>query len=108
MNAVVFGISVDSVFTLKKYKEEQQLNFPLASDYNKEVSTAFGTLYALFNNWMKGVSKRSAFIIDDTDSSSDNGINLGIDTNGTFYAQLKSGGELNTINSTIGQIVAGG
>ena len=28
VNAEVLGISVDSLFTLKKYKEEQQYNFP--------------------------------------------------------------------------------
>lgn len=64
INAQVIGISVDSVFTLAKYKEEQQYNFPLLSDFNKEVSTLYGSLY---NDWildMKGVSKRSAFIID--------------------------------------------
>jgi peroxiredoxin len=64
VNAKVFGISVDSVFTLKKYKEEQQYNFPLLSDFNKEVSTVYDSIY---DNWildMKGVSKRSAFIID--------------------------------------------
>src|SRR4030095_5366191 len=35
-NAQVFGISVDSIYTLAKYKEEQGLNFPLLSDFNKE------------------------------------------------------------------------
>lgn len=63
-NAQVFGISVDSVFTLGKFKEEQKLNFPLLSDFNKEVSTAYEAIYS---NWildMKGVSKRSAFVID--------------------------------------------
>jgi peroxiredoxin len=63
-NAQVFGISVDSVFTLGKYKEEQQLNFPLLSDFNKEVSAAYGSLYETFAFDMKGVSKRSAFVID--------------------------------------------
>ncbi|HEX9511963.1 MAG TPA: redoxin domain-containing protein [Puia sp.] len=63
-NAQVFGISVDSVFTLGKYKEDQQLNFPLLSDFNKEVSTAYGSLYDSFVFDMKGVSKRSAFVID--------------------------------------------
>ena len=64
MNAQVIGISVDSVFTLKKYKEDQQYNFLFLSDFNKEVSTLYGCLY---NDWileMKGVSKRAAFIID--------------------------------------------
>jgi peroxiredoxin len=63
-NAQVFGISVDSVFTLAKYKEEQQLNFPLLSDFNKEISTAYGSLYESFAFDMKGVSKRAAFVID--------------------------------------------
>jgi glutaredoxin-dependent peroxiredoxin len=62
-NAKVFGISVDSRFVLGKYKEDQHLNFPLLSDFNKEVSTAYGCLYEDFIG-MKGVSKRSAFVID--------------------------------------------
>ncbi len=64
INAQVFGISVDSVFTLAKFKELQQLNFPLLSDFNKEVSTAYGTIYTDWILDMKGVSKRSAFVID--------------------------------------------
>lgn len=64
INAQVMGISVDSVFTLKKYKEEQHYNFPFLSDFNKEVSTLYDSLYADWILEMKGVSKRSAFIID--------------------------------------------
>ena len=64
-HAEVLGISVDSVFTLAKYKEEQQYNYPLLSDFNKAISTAYGTIYSSFTNMdMHGVSKRSAFIID--------------------------------------------
>ncbi|MBL0181786.1 MAG: peroxiredoxin [Chitinophagaceae bacterium] len=65
-NAQVAGISVDSVFTLKKYKEDQQYNFPLLSDFNKEVSALYGSLYDTWILDMNGVSKRSAFIIDKT------------------------------------------
>ncbi len=64
VNARVFGISVDSVFTLAKFKEEQQYNFTLLSDFNKEVSGLYGSLYADWILHMKGVSKRSAFVID--------------------------------------------
>jgi peroxiredoxin len=64
VNARVLGISVDSVYTLAKYKEEQKLNFTLLSDFNKEVSAAYGSLYDRFSLGMKGVSKRSAFIVD--------------------------------------------
>jgi peroxiredoxin len=63
-NAQVFGISVDSIFTLAKFKEEQKLNFLLLSDFNKTVSTEYGSLYDNFVFDMKGVSKRSAFVID--------------------------------------------
>jgi glutaredoxin-dependent peroxiredoxin len=63
-HAVVYGISVDAYASLKKFKEEQGYNFELLSDFNKEVSTAYGCIYHNFSGWMKGVSKRSAFIID--------------------------------------------
>jgi peroxiredoxin len=63
-NATVLGISVDSVFTLAKFKETENLNFPLLSDFNKEVSTAYGCLYDEWILDMKGVSKRAAFVID--------------------------------------------
>jgi peroxiredoxin len=63
-NAQVFGISVDSLYTLAKYKEEQNLNFTLLSDFNKEVSEEYGSLYKTFGFDMKGVGKRSAFVID--------------------------------------------
>jgi glutaredoxin-dependent peroxiredoxin len=64
-NAQVLGISVDSVFTLAKFKEDQGYNFPLLSDFNKEVSAAYDSMYEYFTDMnMKGVSKRSAFIID--------------------------------------------
>lgn len=64
LNAAVLGISVDSLFTLKRFQEEQQLNFPLLSDFNKEVSQAYGAYYETFAFGMKGVSKRSAFVVD--------------------------------------------
>ena len=65
VNAQVLGISVDSVFTLAKYKEEQNYNFPLLSDFNKEVSIAYESMYDFFSPMMmKGVGKRAAFIVD--------------------------------------------
>jgi len=68
MNCVVLGISVDSLFSLEKFKAEQNLNFDLLSDFNKTASTAYGCLYDEFVLGMKGVSKRSAFVIDKTGS----------------------------------------
>jgi len=64
LNATILGVSVDSLFTLDKFKAEQQLNFDLLSDFNKDVSTQYGTIYESFAFGMKGVSKRSAFVVD--------------------------------------------
>src|SRR4051812_366768 len=64
LNAEVFGISVDSLHTLKRFKQDQQLNFRLLSDFNKEVSAEYGCLYDTFSFDMKGVSKRAAFMLD--------------------------------------------
>ena len=63
-NAKVLAISVDSLFTLEKFKIENNYNFTLLSDFNKNVSRAYGSLYENFVLDMKGVSKRSAFVID--------------------------------------------
>ena len=63
-NAEVLGISIDTPFSLKKYKEEQKLPFQLLSDFNKEAITAYGNAYAEFSCGLKGVAKRSAFLID--------------------------------------------
>lgn len=64
LNADVVGISVDSPFTLAKFKADEALNFPLLSDFNKQVSQAYGAYYDEFVLGLKGVSKRSAFVID--------------------------------------------
>ena len=66
VNATVFGISVDMVYTLAKFKEDLRLNFSLLSDFNKQVSTDYDCLYDTFSFGMKGVSKRAAFVIDKT------------------------------------------
>jgi len=63
LDAVIFGISVDSFFTLKEFKRTQNLNFQLLSDFNKEVSKKYEALYKDFFG-MNGVSKRAAYLID--------------------------------------------
>jgi peroxiredoxin len=64
LDAQILAISVDSLFTLDKWKQEQKFNFPLLADFNKTVSKKYDTLYKEFVFEMKGVSKRSAFVID--------------------------------------------
>ncbi len=64
LKAEIVGISVDSLFTVGKFKAEQNLPFPLLSDFNKETSQAYGAFYETFVFGMHGVSKRAAFVVD--------------------------------------------
>lgn len=63
LDAEVLGISIDTFFTLREFKASQNINFQLLSDFNKEASNAYDVLYEDFYG-MKGVSKRSVFIIN--------------------------------------------
>ena len=63
LNAKVLAISVDSLYSLREFKRRNNLPYPLLSDFNKEVSRQFGVLDDDYFG-MKGVSKRSAFIIN--------------------------------------------
>ncbi len=59
----VVAISVDSPFALDAWAEKEGYDFPLLSDFNKEVSQAYDSLYEDLLGF-KGVSKRSAFVVD--------------------------------------------
>jgi glutaredoxin-dependent peroxiredoxin len=62
-HAKVYGISVDTFFTLKAFQDAQGLTFPLLSDFNKQAIRDYG----VFNEDMiglKGIAKRAVFVID--------------------------------------------
>ena len=63
LDAEILAISIDSPFTLARFKSEQHYNFPLLSDFNKEVSKTYNAYYNSFME-MNGVAKRAAFVID--------------------------------------------
>lgn len=63
VDAQVYGISVDTFFTLKAFHDQQRLTFPLLSDFNKDVIRSYGA----FNEDMiglKGIAKRAVFVLD--------------------------------------------
>ncbi len=64
LNAKVIGVSVDSPFVLDKFSKENNLNFPLGSDFNRKVSSDYGVLFDGDFAGMTGFSMRSAFVID--------------------------------------------
>jgi peroxiredoxin len=63
--AEIIAISVDSPFTLAKFKEENNYQFSLLSDFNKTTSQAYEAFYEEFAFELKGVSKRAAFVLDE-------------------------------------------
>ncbi len=67
LDAQVLAISVDSPFSQKLWADKQKFNFPLLSDFNKEVCQSYGAFYDVFVPGkldFKGVAKRSAFVVD--------------------------------------------
>lgn len=65
LGAEVLAISVDSPFALAKFKEANNYQFSLLSDFNKDASQAYGAFYDEFVFNLKGVSKRAAFVLDE-------------------------------------------
>lgn len=58
----VLGISVDSVFSHAAFAEKNSITFPLLSDFNREVCTAYGVKHEeIFG--LKGIAKRAIFIV---------------------------------------------
>ncbi|MDF7817528.1 redoxin domain-containing protein [Runella sp. MFBS21] len=64
LNADVVGISVDMLFSLGKFKDEQNYTFDLLSDFNKQTIRDYGVYFENFAFGMKGVASRAAFVID--------------------------------------------
>ena len=58
LDAQVLGISVDSKYSHKEFAEKLSIQFPLLSDFGKEVCKKYGTLRP------EGFSERAYFIID--------------------------------------------
>lgn len=49
---------------MQAFGSQNGITFPLLSDFNKEVASAYDVLFEEFIGWMKGVAKRSAFVIN--------------------------------------------
>lgn len=60
----VYGLSVDTPWTLGAYAKTLRLAFSLLSDYNKEATRAFGLEISL--RGLPGFSQRAAYVVDAT------------------------------------------
>ncbi len=65
LNAVPIGVSIDTLYSLKKFKEVYKLDDVLfLSDFNKEAIRAYEVIIEDYPNGYKGVAMRATFIID--------------------------------------------
>lgn len=62
-SAQVLGVSTDTFFTLKAWSDQNQFNFPLLSDYNKEVIAQYDVVNPDMIG-LKNIAKRAVFVID--------------------------------------------
>ena len=58
-NTAIFGVSVDSTWANKAFREQIGAEFPILSDWKKEVSRQLGIL-----NEETGFARRTTFVID--------------------------------------------
>jgi len=63
LNAEVIGVSVDSPFAQEAWAQKEKIGITLASDLNKKVAEAYGTLLPDLMG-LGAVSARAAFVID--------------------------------------------
>ncbi|PVD51570.1 peroxiredoxin [Terrimonas sp.] len=64
IGAAVVAVSVDLPFSLGIFKAQQNINFDLLSDFNKDMIKAYGMYLEDFVLGLKGVSKRGVVVVD--------------------------------------------
>lgn len=63
LGASAVGIAVTATFSQQQFANDLQLRYPLLSDWNREVSSAWGVSYDVWKGH-QGVAKRAVFVID--------------------------------------------
>jgi len=64
LNADVVGVSVDMVFSLGVFKQQNNINFDLLGDFNKEMVKAYDMYLENFALGYHGVAKRGVVVVD--------------------------------------------
>jgi peroxiredoxin len=58
-NTVIFGLSVDSIWANMAFAKQLGAEFPILSDFKKEVAKTYGIL-----DEANGVARRTTFVVD--------------------------------------------
>ena len=63
-DATVYGVSIDSPFSLNEFRDQLGLEFGLISDVNREIIEAYGVAIDFERLGIEDVADRSVFVID--------------------------------------------
>lgn len=64
LGAQAIGVSVDSHFALKRFGEDNKIEFPLLSDFNKQAIRDYDVVQESFAGVYSTTSRRATFVID--------------------------------------------
>jgi peroxiredoxin len=64
IDATVYGVSIDTPFTLNEFREQNDLNFGLLSDSNREVVDAYGVAMDFERFGVDDVAKRAVVVVN--------------------------------------------
>jgi peroxiredoxin len=60
----LYGVSIDSPFTLNEFRDKLSLSFGLVSDVNRDIIEAYGVSMAFEAVGIERLAKRAVFVID--------------------------------------------
>lgn len=65
VGATVYGVSVDTPFSLNEFREQEGLGFGIVSDHDKEIIDAYDVRDDFADVGFYGLAKRAVFVVDD-------------------------------------------
>jgi len=65
LEASIYGISVDMPFSQKLFITQNDINYPILSDWNREAIESFDIVDNAFAGNLRGVARRAVFVIKD-------------------------------------------
>jgi peroxiredoxin len=64
VGATVYGVSIDTPFTLNEFRRQNDLNFALVSDTNREIIHDYDVSMDFDSLGVRNVAKRAVFVVD--------------------------------------------
>jgi peroxiredoxin len=65
LGAEVIGVSVDTPFSLKEFAEQNDLDFRLVSDHQKQIINTYGVSTSFDSIGFRGLAQRAVFIVEE-------------------------------------------